>query len=334
MANDVLKIVTERQPQVFDQFMKIIDNNELSHAYLFTGEEGAGEFEVALGIAMRLFCENVKDGKPCGVCHECQRILNYDNPDVVIERTDDRSIKVDQIRRIKDEFSKSAVEGSKKVFIISGAEKLTSGAANSLLKFIEEPIGEVVTILITQNKNLVLPTIVSRTQVIEFPQLDRNDFLKQIRAAGITPSSANLMLSLTNDISEMTSWSQDGWFENAQAAVGQWFKYVVRGDAMSFAFIQTKLLGIVTNREEQSVIIAMMVQIFSEPMELKYLGNDVERKFPQISDSIDQATDKLSASQLTSSLELLLKMSSSLNGNINFQNILEETTLKLLDIVK
>ncbi|GAY72646.1 DNA polymerase III subunit delta' [Lentilactobacillus kosonis] len=314
--------------------MKTITQKELSHAYLFTGEEGAGEFEVALGIAMRLFCENVKNGYPCGKCNECQRILNFDNPDVVIENTNDRSIKVDQIRRIKDEFSKSAVEGNKKVFIISGADRLTSGAANSLLKFIEEPIGEIVTILITENKNLVLPTILSRTQVIEFPHLNREDILKQLTSIGVPPSSVNLMLSLTNDLTEIKSWLKDNWFENIQVAIGQWFKYIIKGDAMAFPFIQTQLLGIINNRDEQRIVLAIMVQIFREPLMIKFVGNSIQREFPQLTDSIDTAKDRLSASQLTDSIELLLMMNNSFNSNINFQNILEETTLKLLDIAK
>lgn len=330
----MLKIVNERQPQLFEQFMKTITQKELSHAYLFTGEEGAGEFEVALGIAMRLFCENVKNGYPCGKCNECQRILNFDNPDVVIENTNDRSIKVDQIRRIKDEFSKSAVEGNKKVFIILGADRLTSGAANSLLKFIEEPIGEIVTILITENKNLVLPTILSRTQVIEFPHLNREDILKQLTSIGVPPSSVNLMLSLTNDLTEIKSWLKDNWFENIQVAIGQWFKYIIKGDAMAFPFIQTQLLGIINNRDEQRIVLAIMVQIFREPLMIKFVGNSIQREFPQLTDSIDTAKDRLSASQLTDSIELLLMMNNSFNSNINFQNILEETTLKLLDIAK
>ncbi|WP_268912798.1 DNA polymerase III subunit delta' [Lentilactobacillus sp. SPB1-3] len=334
MAVDVLKVVNERQPQLFGQFMKTIEQKELSHAYLFTGEQGAGEFEVALGIAMRLFCENVQNGYPCGECHECQRILNFDNPDVVIENTDDRSIKVDQIRRIKDEFSKSAVEGNRKVFIISGADRLTSGAANSLLKFIEEPIGDIVTILITENKNLVLPTILSRTQVIEFPHLNREDILDQLTKVGVPPSSVNLMLSLTNDLSEMQTWLKDDWFENIQVAIGQWFKYVIKGDAMAFPFIQTHLLGIINNREEQRIVLAIMVQIFREPLMIKFMGNDIPREFPQFNDSVNAAKDNFSARQLTSSIELLLTMNNSFNGNMNFQNILEETTLKLLDIAK
>lgn len=80
---------------------------------------------------------------PCGRCSECRRIADHGFPDVVEVAPDGASIKVDQIRFLKAEFSKSGVEGTRKIFIISDAEKMTASAANSLLKFLEEPSGDV-----------------------------------------------------------------------------------------------------------------------------------------------------------------------------------------------
>ena len=105
---------------------------------------------------MRLFCQNPDDqGFPCGVCNECRRIIEKEHPDVVEIEPDGQSIKVDQVRFLKSEFSKSAVEGNQKVFIIFAAETMTTSAANSLLKFIEEPVGNTVAFLITSNRNLI-----------------------------------------------------------------------------------------------------------------------------------------------------------------------------------
>lgn len=118
MEHDIVNVAQTKQPAIFTQFMNLVKNNELSHAYLFTGEDGAGQFSVAMGVAMRLFCTNVQNGMPCGKCAECVRIMNYDHPDVVVTKPDGQSIKIDQIRHVKSEFTKSAMEGSKKVFII------------------------------------------------------------------------------------------------------------------------------------------------------------------------------------------------------------------------
>lgn len=116
MSDNIASDAKIKQPKLFEQFMRLVDRNELSHAYLFTGEDGAGQNAVAMGVAMRLFCTNVKDGYPCGKCAECTRIMNHDHPDVVITKPDGLSIKVDQIRHVKSEFTKSAMEGSKKSF--------------------------------------------------------------------------------------------------------------------------------------------------------------------------------------------------------------------------
>ncbi len=113
MEQNIVNVAETKQPTIFKQFMNLVKRNELSHAYLFTGEDGAGQFSVAMGVAMRLFCTNVQNGMPCGQCPECRRIMNYDHPDVVMTKPDGLSIKVDQIRHVKSEFTKSAMENQK-----------------------------------------------------------------------------------------------------------------------------------------------------------------------------------------------------------------------------
>ncbi len=114
MEHDIVNVAQTKQPAIFTQFMNLVKNNELSHAYLFTGEDGAGQFSVAMGVAMRLFVRMSKMGCHVEKCAECVRIMNYDHPDVVVTKPDGQSIKIDQIRHVKSEFTKSAMEGSKK----------------------------------------------------------------------------------------------------------------------------------------------------------------------------------------------------------------------------
>ncbi|WP_283678056.1 DNA polymerase III subunit delta' [Lentilactobacillus sp. Marseille-Q4993] len=334
MEDNVFTIAQDKQAELVDRFMEIINRGTLSHAYLFSGEEGAGEFEVAMTIAMRLFCQNVVNGKPCGKCNECRRIMSLDHPDVVVETPDERSIKVDQIRHIKSEFTKSAVEGNKKIFIISGAETMTTGAANSLLKFIEEPSSDITTILITTNKNIVLPTIISRTQVIDFPEATREDLVSRLRSNGVKQNSINLLLTLTNSVSEINSWLEDDWFYHAQEKVEQWFKYLVKDDRMAFTFIQTDIMPVVNNRQQQQLVLAMMVEIFRDLMELRYGATDSDKlSFPGLVKVLTTQAERISSHQVIDNMNILLDTNTSFKGNMNFQNILESTTLKLLDVM-
>ncbi len=336
MSDNMVVKAKTNQPQIFKQFMKLVAKNELSHAYLLTGEEGAGQFDVAMGVAMRLFCTNVtSDGFPCGKCAECERIMNRDHPDVIITEPSGLSIKVDQIRHVKSEFTKSAVEGSQKVFIISDADKMTTGAANSLLKFIEEPTGNVVSFLISQNRNLVLPTIVSRTQVVEFPSISKDLMIQQLREAGVLPSQINLLLSMTNSRSEIMQWLADDWFTSLQKAVSKWFTYLVKRDSAAMPYIQMAIMPLVTNRDRQRVILSMMVSIFDETLKAKYgTLQKADVKFPESQAEIQQAANKWTSDQLMGALDELLNTFRSMAVNVSFQNILESTTLRILGMVE
>ncbi|MFD1123989.1 DNA polymerase III subunit delta' [Lentilactobacillus raoultii] len=335
MAENVLNEAKIKQPKLFHQFMHVIDRNELSHAYLFTGEDGAGQEAVAIGIAMRLFCTNLQDGYPCGKCPECTRIMNHDHPDVVMTKPDGLSIKVDQIRHVKSEFTKSAMEGAKKVFIISDAEKMTTSAANSLLKFIEEPTGNVVSFLLSQNRHLILPTIVSRTQVVEFPSVGKDIMAKELRESGILPSQVNLLMSLTNSLSEVQSWQADNWFTSLQQAISKWFDYLVKGNPMAMPAIQMTLMPLITGKERQRVALSIMISIFDEVLEIKYHTlKKTAVKFPEIAADTQQAAQKWSSTQLMAMLGDLLETHRSMAVNVNFQNIIESVTLKMLAIVK
>ena len=149
----------EYQPLVFAQLKKSIKHGRIAHAYLFEGEKGTGKHEVGIWLAQHLFCTQMKDNLPCGKCNNCQRIEKKGHPDVLVIEPEGQTIKVDQIRRLQTEFSRSGYESRKKVFLIKEAEKMNSSAANSLLKFLEEPPGDFLAVLETDAVGRILPTI-------------------------------------------------------------------------------------------------------------------------------------------------------------------------------
>ena len=134
--------LAQMQPIVYQQLQRSFEHGRIAHAYLFEGEKGTGKHEVGIWLAQHLFCTQMKDNLPCGKCNNCQRIEKKEHPDVLVIEPEGQTIKVDQIRRLQTEFSRSGYESRKKVFLIKEAEKMNSSAANSLLKFLEEPPGD------------------------------------------------------------------------------------------------------------------------------------------------------------------------------------------------
>ncbi len=151
----------------------------VSHAYLLTGPRHVGKMTLALDLACVLNC--VGDDRPCGRCEQCSRITRAVHADVQViaveQRPDgDRSrvlIGIDQIRQVQREASLRPYEGSYRVFIFDGVDKLSEAAANSLLKTLEEPPDQVVLVLLASDASDLLPTIVSRCQLLELRPLPR-----------------------------------------------------------------------------------------------------------------------------------------------------------------
>lgn len=107
-------ILAQMQPLVYQQLQRSFEHGRLAHAYLFEGEKGTGKHEVGIWLAQHLYCTNMNNQQPCGRCNNCQRIKNQEHPDVLVLAPDGQSIKVDQIRRLQTEFSRSGYESRKK----------------------------------------------------------------------------------------------------------------------------------------------------------------------------------------------------------------------------
>lgn len=153
---------------IVDKYIgNILKKNKLSHAYLFSADS---EDEISIYVkkfVKSLFCENNKDNEFffCGKCKVCKQIEHNNYIDFYTLSVES-SIKKDEISHLKEELNIKSSFG-KKVYWIQNVDKMTPQAANSILKFLEEPEDNIIAILSTKNLNLVLNTIVSRCQLIK-----------------------------------------------------------------------------------------------------------------------------------------------------------------------
>ena len=153
-----------------DFLKRSLENDTLSHAFIFFGPSGIGKKLVALNLAKAINCMAEKSARPCDACAPCKKIGSANHPDIFLIQPEKEgaSIKIDTIRDLIKDIGLKPYEARKKAYIIDEAETMTPDAQNALLKTLEEPPSESVLVLVTENMDALLPTIVSRSQVIRF----------------------------------------------------------------------------------------------------------------------------------------------------------------------
>ena len=319
------------QPLVVKQLQTVLKNHELAHAYLFVGPTGSGKSEIAKWLALRLFCLHLQNGEPDLTCPECQRILSGNHPDVVVAKPEGRQIKVDEIRHLKDEFTKSAVEGNRKLFIIHDAEKMTNNAANSLLKFIEEPGPGIYILMLTTNKSAVLPTIRSRTQIIELQPLQRAELEQVLTQNDIQRTERTVAIGLTDSVSEINEWRKDDWLKQAIGAITIWYQHVSKANMLSFVDVQTEIIKLATDRAKQQILLDLIALIWRDTLLIANgITDDQDLHFLQSKDLMVNTANSYSTSSLLTVSQETLTSRHLLDQNMAFQNVTEQLTIKIV----
>ena len=182
------------QPVQFDRFVRILDQNQLNHAYLFSGLFGG--LDMATFLAKSLFCTDKVGVLPCEKCRNCKLIEEEEFPDVTMIKPINQIIKTERIRELVSQFSQAGIESQQQVFIIEQAEKMHPNAANSLLKVIEEPQSEAYIFFLTSDEEKILPTIRSRTQIFHFKKQEEKLILL-LEQLGLVKKKATLLAQLS-----------------------------------------------------------------------------------------------------------------------------------------
>ena len=182
------------QPQVRDFLRASVRGGHVSHAYLFCGPAGSNKTLAAYALAQAYLCPKGATGPrggACGACDACGRIMRKKHPDVRYFAPEGAGgYLIDQIRDIVADVQLAPIQAQAKVYILDRAELLTTSSANAFLKTLEEPPDNVVIILLARTRESVLPTIVSRCQVVPFRHIPATE------AAGIIRQNTGASLDL------------------------------------------------------------------------------------------------------------------------------------------
>lgn len=305
--------VKEAQPKLSQQFEKVVKNNKLTHAYLIESQDNHLSYEFSLWLAQNVFCVQPDEGLACGVCDNCRRIESFDFPDVNMIEPDGQTIKVDQIREIKQTFVRSGMESSKKALIIKEADKMSVSAANSLLKFIEEPDGTMYIFFLTNNINKMLATIQSRCQQVYLMPVSKESIISELKLDdNLGENQIRLLAELADSKEKAVELSNDEWFNSAREAVIKWFNYLDKQNPLSFVYVQQNLVKLTKEKNQQFMILDILLVLYRLKLKTAIKKQESEQQ------------------KIAQSIELIVKARQKMEANVSFQNVCEQLVWQLL----
>ena len=242
------------QPLQFERFVHILEQGQLNHAYLFSGNFGS--LEMALFLSKSLFCSEKNGIFPCEKCRNCKLIEQEEFPDVTMIKPQNQVIKTERIRELVSQFSQSGIENQRQVFIIEQAEKMHVNAANSLLKVIEEPQSEIYIFFLTDDEEQMLPTIRSRTQIFQFKK-QVSTLISQLEEAGLVKNKAKLLAQFSQSQAEADKLVHQAGFWTLVDESERLFSWLLAHKKESYLQV-AKLTSLADDKEKQDQVLRIL----------------------------------------------------------------------------
>lgn len=318
------------QEEIKTSLIKAINKNQVSHCYIFEGPIGMGKYELALIFAQSLFCENFAQD-PCNKCSNCIKINTNNHPDLHIINNDEKTIKREEIDELIQSINRKPYQANKKVYIIKSAHEMTTGAANTFLKTLEEPQGDSVIILLTNNSYLMIPTIKSRCQTIKFRNVSKLTIKNYLKENYNTPDDIADLASeyskgILNKALNIIKGNDD--ILNQRAEIIKLFDKIVNSDSEIIYELESYFE---TNKDNIDLIIEIMMLWIRD---IIFIESNMEDMVIN-KDFLDLAKNHAKLMKTNSNImEQLQNTSDNIKSNVNYKLAIDNMLLKIQEVFK
>lgn len=307
--------------KTIERLKRAAESGEVSHSYIFEGPEGMGKKTLAMEFARIILCSSEK--RPCGACSSCRKLESGNHPDLFLESAHT----VGDIERIQSEMRKKPNESEKKIFIINSGEKLSIDAQNKFLKTIEEPMPNVVTIILVDNANKLLKTTVSRCQNIKLERVSPEDMRSYLEAEfGKVEKLETVIAFSDGNIGRARGLLKDESFKERREKTLDIISDTMEKD-ITKVFSNTKYFE--GEKEHINEIMDMITSYFRDILVLKKTGiedNIINRDKIR---TIKTQIGILSSSQIYDIVKRVEGAKLDIERNVNYQLVVELLLLKI-----
>lgn len=311
----MLKEYQIEQPICYKMLTNTIVQNSLAHAYLFISFQYSKTFDLVFSFAKEILTKEIKDNKMKEqIIYQINKGI-YD--DLIIIDTESSWIKKEDVLQLQQSFSTKSFTNNKRVYIIKDAHKLNKHAANSLLKFLEEPSEDIYALLITDNKNQLLDTITSRCLNIT---LKRN----VIKENDLTLKLTEILFNKKEEKQQFLKLIED---DNLIAYIINFLLFLEINKEETIIYTNKLWHDKIIKRELYKIAFDIMILFYKDILNCLF-EKEIDL-FNSYKEDIIELSKKNNISQITNKINTIIKCKEELNYNVNLKLLIDKLIIKI-----
>ena len=315
---NLLSFIQDQQPILYQTFFQAFKKQRLSHAYMLVGEEGMPLKEIALFLAQSMVCLHPTPYADL-TCSHCQRMKDGNFADLHILDGAANLIKKEDVLRLESTLSMTAIEHSGKlIYIIHLIEHITPEAIQSLLKILEEPTSEIYAILTTENIDKVLPTIVSRSQLIPLKKTDQNLVINEALKLQVDIEDAQLLSFFHVDAHHIQMMANDEIYQAIKTLVKDYVTTLAIDIEKAGYLLRSKSIDQMTQKEDLKRWFDFYIHIIQETIHYQLKKETILTSYGKIIEKLSRYS-----SRLETHLKYVLELKHLIDMNVMPSLILE-----------
>jgi len=302
------------QPIAYKILKNAVSKEKYSHAYLFETNGFYDSYNLIFSFIKEILCEEInQENHNPQTCNTCRMIDSGNYPEIEIISPDGMWIKKEQLKKLQNDFNKTAIIGNKKIYIIKEAEKLNKQSANSILKFLEEPEEGIIAILVTDNIYGILETIRSRCQLIELKESKKELSVKN------TNNKLSLILYNKEELEEEE-------IEKIEKVI-KFVNYYEKNHLDAIIYMQKLWHDYIKTKEEMLYAFDLMILYYKDV--LNKISNRNIEIFDDYEKEIEEISNKNTITEICDKLSILTDFKEKIKYNANAKLLMDKLVITL-----